>query len=99
MSGAVLEIGIILVLLVANGVFAAAEIAVVSSRRHRLSAMAARGDRGAATAAELSRDPGRFLSTVQVGITLVGVLAGAFGGATLAEELAAWIVTFPSLAR
>lgn len=99
MSGAFLEIGIILVLLVANGVFAAAEIAIVSSRRHRLTAMASRGDRGAAVAGELARDPGRFLSTVQVGITLVGVLAGAFGGATLAEEIAAYLATFPGIAR
>lgn len=82
------EIIIILGLLVANGVFAMTELAVVSARRARLKRLADAGDAGARLALELVREPTRFLSTVQVGITLVGVLAGAFGGATLADEIA-----------
>ena len=79
-----LELSIILVLLVLNGVFAMAEIALVSARRARLQQMAADKKAGAALALRLARNPEQFLSTVQVGITLVGVLSGAFGGATLA---------------
>ena len=82
------EIGIILILLIGNGVFALAEIAVVSSRRARLRMQAEEGLRGAESALALSENPERFLSTVQVGITLVGILAGAFGGAALSEDLA-----------
>src|SRR5688500_15753777 len=83
-----LEIVIILALVVANGVFAMSEIAVVSSRKARLQARIAEGDGGARRALELAENPNRFLSTVQVGITLVGIFTGAFGGATLAEQLA-----------
>lgn len=83
------EVAIILLLLVANGVFAAAEIAVVTARRVRLEQRASQGDARAARALELSRNPTSFLSTVQVGITLIGILAGAYGGATLAEPLEA----------
>ena len=82
------EILTILLLLVANGVFAMSEIAVVSARRARLQQRADAGDAGARRALALSHAPDRFLATVQVGITLVGILTGAFGGATLAEELA-----------
>jgi putative hemolysin len=84
----VLEILIIATLLLLNGVLAMSEIAIVTSRRGRLKRLADRGDRRAGVAATLSENPTRFLSTVQVGITLIGVMAGAFGGATLAEELA-----------
>lgn len=83
------EVVIILLLLIANGVFAAAEIAVVTARRVRLEQRALQGDARAARALELSRNPTTFLSTVQVGITLIGILAGAYGGATLAEPLEA----------
>jgi putative hemolysin len=85
---ALVEIGIILVLILVNGFFAMSELAVVSSRRARLQAMEAAGVRGAAAARRLTEHPGRFLSSVQIGITLVGVLAGAYGGATVARRLA-----------
>src|SRR5687768_3399943 len=87
MSVLAFEITVILLLLVINGVFAMSEIAIVSAKRIRLQHRAERGDAGARAALELAREPTAFLSTVQVGITLVGVLAGAFGGATLSEEL------------
>lgn len=87
MSQIVLEIAIILLLLVANGVFAMAEIAVVSARKSRLRRLADLGNSNAKVALELAESPNRFLSTVQVGITLVGIFAGAFGGATLAAKL------------
>ncbi|WP_338665946.1 hemolysin family protein [Pararoseomonas sp. SCSIO 73927] len=87
-----LEIVIVLVLVVLNGVFSLSELAVVSARRPRLRAMAEEGRPGAKTALALASDPGRFLSTVQIGITLVGVLAGAFSGSALGGRLAAWLV-------
>ncbi|MDX1665364.1 MAG: hemolysin family protein [Candidatus Promineifilaceae bacterium] len=82
------EIGIIFALILLNGLFAMSEIAVVSARTIRLQQMAGQGNRGAAAALELAESPNRFLSTVQVGITLVGIFAGAFGGANIAGELA-----------
>ena len=75
-------------LLIANGVFAMAEIAVVSAKKARLRRLADQGDGRARIALELAESPNRFLSTVQIGITLVGIFAGAFGGATLAGKLA-----------
>jgi putative hemolysin len=78
-----LDVVIILLLVALNGVFAMAELAIVSSRKPRLRAMAKTGRRGAQTALDLSQDPGRFLSTVQIGITLIGILAGAYSGASL----------------
>jgi putative hemolysin len=81
------EVGVILVLLVANGVFAMAEIAVVSSRKGKLKARAEAGSRKAAKALALAESPNRFLATVQVGITLVGIVAGAYGGASLSARL------------
>jgi putative hemolysin len=75
-------------LIALNGVFSLSELAVISSRRGRLQALADAGSRGARTALALADDPGRFLSTVQIGITLVGILAGAFSGATLGGALA-----------
>jgi putative hemolysin len=86
----VLEIVLVFVLVVANGVFAMAEIAIVSSRKARLRARAETGQHGAAAALHLAEHPDDFLATVQIGITLVGILAGVFGGATLAEELGAY---------
>ena len=93
---AIWQVLIILLLIVLNGFFAMAELAVVSSRKARLRQMADAGQRGAATALRLAEHPGRFLSTVQIGITLIGIFAGAFGGATLAEKLDAWLAAiFP----
>jgi putative hemolysin len=83
------EILIVLALFVANGIFAMSEMAVVSSRKSRLKQMAATGDAGAAAALRLAAAPNRFLPTVQIGITMIGLLAGAFSGATLAEVVAA----------
>lgn len=83
-----LQLLVILVFLVANGIFAMTEIAIVSSRRGRLQAMAKAGHQGAAMALDLMDHPNRFLSTVQMGITLVGIIAGAFGGARIAGDLA-----------
>jgi putative hemolysin len=95
---AIFEILIILFLLLVNGVFAMAEIAIVASRKARLQQMADEGHRHARTALELARNPNRFLATVQIGITMVGILAGAFGGATIAEKMGVYLDTFPSLA-
>ncbi|WP_332682368.1 hemolysin family protein [Bosea sp. (in: a-proteobacteria)] len=82
---------IVVVLTVINGVLAMSELAVVSSRPARLKVLSDQGSRGAATALRLADDPGRFLSSVQIGITLVGVLSGAFSGATLGARLADWL--------
>lgn len=81
------EVVLIVLLVVANGVFAMAEIAIVSARKARLRTRGEDGDRGSRVALELAETPDEFLSTVQIGITLVGILAGVFGGATIAEEL------------
>ncbi|KGJ05860.1 putative hemolysin [Paracoccus halophilus] len=84
-----IEIAIVLVLILVNGLLAMSELAIVSARPARLKLRAERGDRGARIALALAEDPGRFLSSVQIGITLVGVLSGAFSGATLGARLAA----------
>ncbi|WP_255720175.1 hemolysin family protein [Oryzibacter oryziterrae] len=91
--GYLFEIGIVFCLLVLNGWFSMSELAVVSSRRSRLEAMAEAGNKGARTALSLASNPGRFLSSVQIGITLVGIFAGAYSGATLADPLNAWFVS------
>jgi putative hemolysin len=83
-----MEFLLILILCVANGVFAAAELSLVSAKRGRLQQQAEEGQRGALVALQLQEDPNRLLSTVQVGITLIGTLAGAFGGASIATQLA-----------
>ncbi|HXJ59981.1 MAG TPA: hemolysin family protein [Verrucomicrobiae bacterium] len=98
MSQVTLEVAFILLLVVANGVFAMAEIAVVSAKKSRLRRLAEQGSGAAQVALELAEAPNRFFSTVQVGITLVGILAGAFGGATLASKLAVPIAQVPFLA-
>ncbi len=85
------EIGLILALIVLNGVLAMSELAIVSARAGRLKPMVARS-RGAAMALRLAERPGRFLSTVQIGITMVGVLSGALSGATLGLRLQSWLV-------
>ncbi len=94
------EIGLIFGLVLLNGFLALSELAVVSARRSRLQLLASRGHRGAATALRLAENPGRFLSTVQIGITLVGVVAGAFSGATLADRFGDYLqIAFPSLSE
>ncbi|MDQ1254805.1 MAG: magnesium and cobalt exporter, family [Euryarchaeota archaeon] len=92
------EIIIILVLIIINGIFAISEFALISAKKTRLRQRAEEGDAQAATALKLANEPTPFLSTIQVGITLVGILAGAFGGATIAKELAAYFTKFPILA-
>jgi putative hemolysin len=93
-----IEIGVLLLLVLANGLFSMSELAVLSARKARLKVQAQRGLRGAERAVRLQEDPNRFLPTVQIGITLVGTFAGAFGGITLAEALDAWLETrFPAL--
>ena len=72
------ELAIAVFLILLNGVFALSELSIVSARKPRLKTMAAQGSRGAASALKLSENPGKFLSTVQIGITLIGILAGAF---------------------
>jgi len=86
------EILIVIFLTVLNGVLAMSELAVVSSRTARLKVLADQGNRGAAIAIRLAEDPGRFLSTVQIGITLVGILSGAFSGATLGSRFSQWLL-------
>jgi putative hemolysin len=87
-----IEIAVVLALIIVNGLLAMSELAVVSARPSRLKAMSEREMAGARQAYMLSADPGRFLSTVQIGITLVGILAGAFSGATLGHRLGLWLV-------
>ncbi len=87
-----LEIAIVILLTLINGLLAMSELAVVSARPARLKILADKGSKGAATAIKLATDPGRFLSSVQIGITLVGVLAGAFSGATLGARLASALI-------
>jgi len=92
------EIIVIVVLVLINALLAMSELAVVSSRRSRLQSLARRRHRGARMAIRLLDDPTPFLSTVQIGITLIGVLAGAFSGATLADQLGAWLDRWPLIA-
>jgi putative hemolysin len=89
------EVIIIFFLLLINAYFAMSEIAIVSASKPLLKHMARQGDGRADIALSLAENSGRFLSTVQVGITLVGILAGAYGGATIAEKLAPWFDTLP----
>jgi putative hemolysin len=93
-----LEILLILILLLVNGIFSMSELAVVSARPIRLRQEAEKGNRGAQAALELAENPNSFLSTVQIGITLVGILAGAFGGATIAGILAGQLKKVPVVA-
>jgi putative hemolysin len=98
----VLDIAVVILLIFINGLFAMSELAVVSARRTRLKAMAERGVRGARRAMRLAANPGRFLSAVQIGITLVGILAGAYSGASLGDHVSLWLQRFgmtPSLAE
>ncbi|MDF3073255.1 MAG: corC [Alphaproteobacteria bacterium] len=93
-----LELALVLVLILLNGFLAMAELSVVSSRKAALQPLAQRGNKGAQVALELAAKPGHFLSAVQVGITLVGILAGAYGGATLSERLVPVLADIPLVA-
>ncbi len=86
------QIVIVVGLILLNGFFAMSEMAVVSARKPRLQVKAETGSRGAREALKLVAEPGRFLSTVQIGITLIGIFAGAYGGTTLSEPLAQWLI-------
>lgn len=86
-----IDVAIILALIALNGVFAMSELAIVSARKARLEAMARTGKRGAQTAIDLAADPGKFLSTVQIGITLIGIINGAYSGASLGTPAGARI--------
>jgi putative hemolysin len=86
-----LELAVVVGLIILNGLFAMAEMAIVSSRRIRLQQLAESGSRGAERALALAENPSRFLSGVQVGITLIGILSGAFGGATLGVRLGVFL--------
>ncbi len=91
------EILIILILVILNGVFALSEIAIITSRRIKLQKMSHAGNKNAAIAIELAESPNQFLSTIQIGITLIGILAGAFGGATIAENISRSLAGIPLL--
>lgn len=92
-----MDILIILGLILVNGVFAMSEIAIVTSKRIRLQKLAENGSRGAKAALDLSDSPSRFLSTIQVGITLIGIFNGAFGEASLVEQLTPEVAMIPVL--
>src|SRR5215475_5915163 len=93
-----LEVLIVLLLIVLNGLFAMSELALASVRRARLAVLERKGVQGAAKARELAGDPQRFLPTVQVGVTLVSMLTGVLGGARIAGDVRAWLAGFPELA-
>lgn len=95
MTVAILAISLLIVL---NGLFAMTELAIMTARQPRLAAAAEAGSRSAAAALQLARNPSRFLSTVQVGITLIGILAGAYGEKTLSAPLEAFFARSPALA-
>ncbi|MDX2180582.1 MAG: hemolysin family protein [Bryobacteraceae bacterium] len=89
------EVALIVVLVIANGAFAMSEIAIVSARKARLQRLAESGNPRAKTALQMAESPDQMLATVQIGITLVGTLAGAFGGATIAEQMAPSLAGLP----
>ena len=93
-DSAVMEFFILIGLIILNGVFAMSEIAIVTARKARLSKQAADGDKGAKTALKLAEDPTNFLSTVQIGITSIGILNGIFGEAILADPVSVWLQHF-----
>lgn len=95
---AALEIIVIVLLVLLNGFLAMSELAIISSRRARLERLGAEGHSGARAALHLADDPGRFLATLQVGLTSIGILAGAFSGVTLAQRIDVWLDLFPAIA-
>ena len=86
------EILIILLLILFNGIFAMSEIAIISARKIKLSSLAKKGSKGAKVALKLANDPDRFLSTIQIGITLIGILTGIYSGAALSGKFAGLFV-------
>ena len=88
-----MEIPILIALILLNGVFAMSEIALETARKARLQKLIDEGDTAAAAALKLGEDPTRFLSTIQIGITSIGVLNGIFGEAALAAPLSDWLET------
>jgi putative hemolysin len=94
----IFESVIVLALILLNGFFAMSELAIVSARTARLQPLARNGNRKAARAIKLAEDPGRFLSSVQIGITLIGILTGAYGGATIAESFGDQLDLIPAIA-
>jgi len=95
---ATLEILVVVLLVLLNGFLAMSELAIVSSRRPRLERLAGEGRSGARFALALADDPGRFLATVQVGLTSIGILNGAFSGLTLGDRLDDWLDLYPAVA-
>src|SRR5688572_4255598 len=94
-----MEFIVLLLLILLNGLFALSELAIVSASRAKLQQQADNGNKSAAIAIQLADDPNRFLSTVQIGITLIGIIAGAFGGSAIAEDIANYIQNrLPALA-
>ena len=89
-----MDLVLLFILIVINGLLAMSEIAVVSSRKSRLQKLADDGSLGARSALELSNEPSGFLSTIQVGITTVGILSGAIGESALADPLTLWLSKF-----
>lgn len=98
LSSFLVEIAIILALIGLNGFLAMSELAIVSARKVRLQQLAAKGDPGAEAALRLAEQPSDFLASIQIGITLIGVFAGAFGGASIARVIASELQKFPLLA-
>lgn len=86
-----MEIIIILILVLINGVFAMSEMSLVSSRRYKLENAARKGKNAAKTALELADNPTRFLSTVQIGITLIGILLGVYSGESITKNITAFL--------
>ena len=94
-----MEILIILILILINGIFSMSEIALVSARKNRLTSAAQQGNRGAKTALELQAAPSKLLSTVQIGITLIGLLTGIYSGEKITQDMEAFILQFPVIAK
>jgi putative hemolysin len=97
MHSILIELAVIFILILANGLLAMAEMALVSAKRSQLEQEANRGRRSASLALGMALDPDRFLPSVQIGITLIGTVAAVFGGATLADALATWLKQFAPL--
>lgn len=94
-----MEILIILILILINGAFSMSEIALVSARKNRLTSAAQKGNKGAKTALELQAAPSKLLSTVQIGITLIGLLTGIYSGEKITEDMEAYLLGFPIIAE
>ncbi len=89
-----MEILIILFLIILNGVFAMSEIALISARKNRLENAAKKGNQSAQVALDLANSPNKFLSTVQIGITLIGILTGIFSGDTITKNVQLFVQQF-----